>query len=370
MINDDDCDVPGIRYSSQPLESPPLGPFDLMVQVARIVPQLQRAFKITVIPPAMTAPLLEQIKACSMKLSSQHQPSSAEYLDAGSVVPMIHLQNLELLLHRHNLSPSCPAEARTMALEGCVAVAQETARFFSRIIPNPYPPTPGTPAGPPPARWEEALRHASTAALCTHVWRCTLFLSASGDDEGALICAIASSAIGAARPVNRACGRYLDFWLGMLQERQRRGVHARHSPLEEDDTLLAYLSADLQSNPDQAWVWQISAPPWPPDPAADVEVSPRSHPPMLGGHHLPAAIHSAGDAPADLEARSWDGWARVVQTLRGWRDDAVGGVRASPTQRPPSGPRLGPSPVPPPLAPPPTANSTSPSKRMSIADII
>ena len=385
MINDDDCDTPGIRRPSQQLGSPPPpGQWELMVQIARIVPQVQKAFKSAVIPSAMMVPLLEQIKACSMTLAPQHQPASAEYLDAGFLVPMIHLQNLELLLHRHNLSPSCPAEARTIALEGCVAVAQETARFFSRVIPNPYPPTPGTPAGHAPARWDDALRHAATAALCTHLWRCTLFLSATGDDEGALICASASRAVGGARPANRACGRYLEFWLGVLRDRRRRGGGG--GPLDEDDTRLAYLSADLQSNPDQAWVWQAPAPPlWPADhPAADVEVSPRSIPPVLG-HRSPAANPGAGGAVAEAEARAWDGWARVVDTLRGWRDDAVG-LRPSPPQPPPSsgprlrpsppqqpsssGPRLGPSPGSQHPAPPPTASAASPSNRMSIADII
>ena len=294
MINDEDCDAPDPQY---PHSSSGLTQFDFMIQVARTVPHLQRAFKNSVIPPPTLESIEDQINRCMTGMPQHHQLKAVDYLDPGPTGPVVYLQNIRLLLHRHNLNPACSLEVRRMALDNCLAAAQDTARILSRIMQDQPPSTPKTAnlSTPPPARWEDTLRSASSAFLCMHIWRCTLFLAACGDYEGALLCAIASQAIGKQRIVNSVCGRYLEFFLSVLSEKgpQDRGQ------LVQDDEVLAYVSGDLQSNLDQAWIWQTGK-----------VQSPRGFAP-----------NTERNMYRESEVREWDAWPNVIAALRRFQEE-------------------------------------------------
>ena len=336
MISDEDCDATDL-VGSRSVSG--LTQFDFMIQVARTVPHLQRAFKTPVIPASTLETIEEQIDRCMTGMPQHHQLKAVDYLDPGPTGPVVYLQNIRLLLHRHNLNPECPLEVKRLALNSCLAAAQDTAKILSRIMQDQPPSTPKTAnlSTPPPARWEDTLRSASSAFLCMHIWRCTLFLAAWGDYEGAMLCATASQAIGKQRIVNSACGRYLEFCLRVLAE---KGLRDRIQ-LEQDDELLAYISGDLQSNLDQAWIWQRGRAQSPRGFAPDTERS----------------------MQRDSEVREWDAWPSVIAIIRRLQEEQ--------RQRPTSSHGVAP-----PLAP--RINTTvsqkraqvSPSNRISINDII
>ena len=337
MINDEDCDLTGPQ---DPNNASGLTQFDFMIQVARTVPHLQRAFKVSVIPTSTLESIEEQINRCMTGMPQHHQLKAVDYLDPGPTGPVVYLQNIRLLLHRHNLNPSCPPEVRRLALDNCLMAAQDTARILSRIMQDQPPSTPKTAnlPTPPPARWEDTLRSASSAFLCMHIWRCTLFLAACGDYGGALLCATASQAIGKQRVVNSACGRYLEFFLGVLAEKGSRD----RAQLEQDDELLAYVSGDLQSNLDQAWIWQTGK-----------EQSRRAF----------GSDTSERNSYRDNEVGDWDAWPGVIAILRRFQDEQRLVQTPSHAGAPPQAPRI---------------NTTvshqraqvSPSNRISIKDIM
>ena len=223
---------------------------------------------------------------------------SNDYLDPRFLTAMIHLQNARLLLHRQNLSTLCAAEVRAMAIEQCVTVAKDTVRLLSRSMQIP----PGSPTHPPTTYegWEAKFANAASTFLCTHIWRCALFLCFRRHYNEALLCLRASAAIGDARPVNNACGRHLDFFLNTLVAKLQQG---EGSSLDRDEEMLAYVSGDLQNSIDNSWVWQRG------------ETSEQTQ------HQSPtikAPTDSATKSTTSQdESRSWPGWPATIDTLQG-----------------------------------------------------
>ena len=291
MINDEDCEPPPDERPPANLPTSPMdsNQFDFMVKVARTIPHIQKAFKTPVIPPGILSAIDEQINNCNSMFPPHHQIQSTEYLDPGPSSPVVYLQNARLLLHRHNLSPASPPDAKGVAIERCMAVARDTARMFTRVMrESPH-------STNPLIKWEDSLRLASSAFLCLHIWRCTMFLAGSGDFDGALKCAQSSAAIGKHRPINSSCGRYLEFFLQIVSEKFQQGrVH-----FGDDDELLTYVSADLQSNLDQAWIWQN------------------------GGKHSPLATDDSmrNGILHSEDARDWNGWNGILSTLQRLSDE-------------------------------------------------
>ena len=314
---------------------------ETMVKMARMVPHLQRAFKTPIIPPVTIQSLEEQISRCMPAFPSNYQLGAPSQPGLDTAGPVVYAQSARILLHRHNLSPVCSLEARSAAIDTCMIAARDTARALSRIMQEP---SPSTPESATPSRWEESLVQASSAFFCLHVWRCALFLSACGDFEGALICARAGSAVGSARPINRACGRYLEFFLQVLHDRKQ----GERISLEEDHEVLAYLSGDLQSNLDEAWIWNSTAK----ESSREVEKEE-----VCGGKN------QQQKSPKEENPEEWDGWTRVIAKLQNWLDERRQHQQLSPTG---TGPllttRLDTT--------VPSVAQVSPSNRMSIADII
>jgi hypothetical protein len=382
MINDEDCEPPAeVARDGNVANSMNANQFDFMVKVARLIPHIQKAFKTPVIIPGILNAIDEQINNCMSMFPPQHQPHSSEYVDPGPSSPVVYLQNARLLLHRHNLSPASPPDSKAVAVDRCMSVARDTARMFSRFMID--PPQGEANTSSPRGRWEDSLRAASSAFLCLHIWRCTLFLAGSGDFERALICAQSSAAIGKHRPINASCGRYLEFFLRVVCSKFRHG----RVNFADDDELLTYVSADLQSNLDQAWIWQMEKE------HGHVSSHGRSHSSTSASMH--DILHAS-------DARDWDGWESNVQTLRELVEEQARRLHHQPpaphhaqqsqqTQNPPHPPQVVPQqPLPPKdgpgsafLAPrietstattvgpyPSVSPSISTTNRMSIADLI
>ena len=259
QIDDDDCDVEfpsvvdeergakdtGLESRANP--SPTPSPLLLNIEILRCVGQASKARK-TLVNYDPLISIDAHFEACMASLPLALEPDSV--IDPRSAAPVISLQNTRLVLHRQNLSPANSFESRRTALDNCLAISRDTARFLSRLTSN------GSPRAvhsgdtlPDP----QALVPVASALFCTHIWRCTLFLCFRGYYREAHTCARVLAAIGDLRAVNSACGTYLAFFINLLLERRQR---ERRESIEMDEEMLAYVSGDLQGDPQVAWVWQ------------------------------------------------------------------------------------------------------------------
>lgn len=251
MIDDDDCDTEypepvddqyitadGILRNGQ--STPQLA----SIHVVRSTQSLMKLFRLPYITTDTLKAFDRHLEACMNLFPQSLLLSSTDALDPRTISPVIHLQNARLLLHRNNLSPSCPQELRLQAISMCANVSRDTSRLMFRCLGSP---STGTTA------YDLAI--SASTLLCTHVWRCILFLLFQGDYASAMPLVKTLAAIGDARVVNVSCGRNISFFLGCIFERLRNGAV---DGFEHDEELMAFVSGDLQSNPDSNWVWQGS----------------------------------------------------------------------------------------------------------------
>lgn len=309
MINDEECDV-GLpnpvddRYlsesggGSQRTESLVLPTIQVMCGISKLLKTLRT--------PNLNIPTLQSYDSlfieCIAAFPSHHQVRSDGYLDPHSLPPLIYLQSARLMLHRQNLTTACPFDVRAAAVQDCVNISHDTVRLLARCMQDP----PETLQQPLTShdKWEARLASATSAFFCTHVWRCTLFLCFRGDYDAALLCARASAAIADVRPVNTACGRYLDFFLRRLTSKLQQGEGAH---LSGDEEMIAYLSGDLQGSIESSWVWQG----W--EGEGEMQLSePLNDRTSANGQR---ADDGAGNADVPEEGDGWAEWDVILETL-------------------------------------------------------
>ena len=230
--------------------SPSISPFLSTLRVAREIANLLRTLKTPTIPLSTLEYHDLQLSNCMALFPAHHQVQRIERLSVHAVTPMVHLQNARLLLHRHNLSIMCPPETRSAAVDQCFLIAKDTAQILSRcLIDQPEPST----QHPSQHAWTWPFKNAASAFMCTHIWRCTLFLCLRGDFSAASTCARVSAIVGDARPVNVACGKYVDFFLNHLTQKWHQDPKGS---VDTDEEMIAYVSGDLQGSVEHSWVWQ------------------------------------------------------------------------------------------------------------------
>lgn len=193
------------------------------------------------------------------------------------------LQTSRFLLYRHNLSPACCWSERHDALDRLVFVGRDTATYVQRSF---IPADMGS--------WAVQLRTLASAFLCTHIWRCTLALSFRAEYSDALTLVQVSAAVGDLRQNNMACGRYLNFFLEKLVERLHAGTTKQQ--LDNDEEMLAYVSADMQGNAESAWAWTNS----------------RSNPTSSRSTEMP--FNAKNQLTNDC-LRDWPGWGHIQRVL-------------------------------------------------------
>ncbi|KAK3955529.1 fungal-specific transcription factor domain-containing protein [Pseudoneurospora amorphoporcata] len=200
------------------------------------------------IPPARLATFDQYFASCLRTFPPACDPTSGSPLAPVLLNPLIYLLHARLLLHRQNLSPQCPPEARQLAVEQCTNIAMETAAYLKRMTPT--------------------LPEGATALTTMHIFRCALFLLLIGHLDQALVCIRELATINTNREVAVPCGRYLLFFVGIVGQKrseylQRIMMTGSPEPapvrlrtaLMRDEELIAYVSADLQARPDTAWIW-------------------------------------------------------------------------------------------------------------------
>ncbi|CAG7990203.1 unnamed protein product [Penicillium olsonii] len=300
LINDQDCDTDlpcpvDEQYIVEGAHVPPDGqqttPLLATIHVVRSIGQLTRTLRSPTISPATLETFELHFNTCLATFPTQFHPKTTDQdLDPRSLAPVIYLQNARLLLHRHNISPFSPDLIRCSAMDYCVSTALDTANILARCMRN-YPthPAPGN----------DPRAHFATCAgslLCTHIWRCSLFLLFRAEYAGALACVQALVSIGDVRTVNAACGRYLAFFLRRLLARIRAEGHI--PDFDRDEEMIAYVSADMQGTTDGSWVWHGS------ETGSQLEV--------VGTRTTP---NSAGRPEMESDP-DWQGWEWIEKTVQ------------------------------------------------------
>ncbi|KAI4248868.1 MAG: hypothetical protein L6R40_000880 [Gallowayella cf. fulva] len=259
MISDDEyeIDLPSptdtgdktrdiVRTQSTPAQSPLVH----TVQVIRGISKLLKSVREPIIPLLTLQSFDLLFDDCMELFPAHHQVNAHGPLDPHQIPPLIYLQNARLILHRHNLSTKIAPSLRSRVADECSNIAKQTAGFLARCMLDGSGLSSHSQGGH--EAWRGPFISAANAFLCTHVWRCSLFLCLRAEYEDALVCVRASAAMGSARPVNVACGKYLEFFVQKLLSKLDEGVN----PVDADEEILALVSGDLQGSADSAWVWK------------------------------------------------------------------------------------------------------------------
>ncbi|KAK6438694.1 hypothetical protein LTR95_005099 [Oleoguttula sp. CCFEE 5521] len=328
-INDEDCDVGeplpvddsflephGALISPQAPRTP--NALIAIIPVARIVTALKKSMKSRSITAATLNAYDDHFKAVMASFPEPMPIHSTAELDPRVMIAVCALQGTRFQLYRHNLSPLCRKADRKDAMDRLVSVARDTAHYVNRtFLPDRM------------ESWVIRIRSIAPVFFTSHIWRCVMVLTLRGDFHAALTLYQCMAAVGDMRAKNIASGRYLAFFLDQLIGRLRAG--ATPQDLEDDEEILVYASADLQSVPESAWTW------------AGVQAGAGT----LNGHRTdipltspPSTRVSGADMP------DWPGWDHLQQVLSQLLHETQG-----------YGPRPGPS-----ISPPRTAPSSMPQQ--------
>lgn len=321
MIDDGDCDV----GEPIPVDDEHLGPNGIIkppagqgrpngliavIPVVRIVFQLKKSLKSRLI----AAPTLQTYEEHFHSIMASYPPpiqvGSNAIFKTSDLLWAFPLQSIQLFLYRHNLSPTCRRAERIDAIDRCVRVGKDTAHYIRRVMQ-------GAQQSQPPVSWTAQLRALAPAFFCLHLWRCVLFLAFRGEYGAALSCVAAQSAIGDSRRVNIACGRNLAFFLDRIVERVSAGQHSRQA-MDNDEEMLAYVSADMQGAADRAWAWTGS------ETGANLQAKMmedlgRDQQQGVNGvrdHLTPTSASGPMALLTEREEGEWGGWERLENVLQ------------------------------------------------------
>ncbi|EGE79961.2 hypothetical protein BDDG_02902 [Blastomyces dermatitidis ATCC 18188] len=315
MIHDEDCDVELLSSVDDRLtdgdslsRGEKLAPVLAITHVMRAVSQLTKSLKTLVISTDTLEAFERHFRLCLATFPLDYRMEANHYLHPRALSPIMFMQNTRLVLHRHNISPRSSTEVRHVALGRCLAISRDTACLLSRCMLSPNTPKVG-PIAQQGGHWRHVIATAATTILCCHIWRCTLILLLQSDYAGALVCVQASAAIGDARLVNAACGRYVAFFLKCMLEKARR--HGLEN-LDRDEEMMAYVSGDLQGRASGSWIWQTNE-----NESASTVTQPQS---VTSSKLSPLGEQFVDGAPngaaVDASEREWEGWGWVEQTVQ------------------------------------------------------
>ena len=339
--------------------------FVATVHITRLYASLQQALKSSVVLSQTTESFDDQLRSKLLLLPENHQPDSGALLDPRALPTVFVLLSARFHLYRRNLSPLASPAARASALGRCVSIAQDTAKYVSRVL-HSHPIQDFTKAN------TEKVAVVASNAVCLHVWRCVLVLCFRGEYDAALVCLHFLGAIGKARKINAACGKNITFFVERLFERVRNGVGGSKQ-LEHDEEMIAYLSADTQGSLEHSWVWA----------GTNMVSSAPAHDLVSGAVRSPGGDHTMHDRrPSQPTAGTWrngstewNDWGRVEHMVRQLMDERLHRNTQPPTYYPPlhnpvKRVQLSPDTYSPPKPLPSASPAPSSTSRISIANII
>ncbi|KAI1135854.1 fungal-specific transcription factor domain-containing protein [Hypoxylon sp. FL0543] len=315
MIDDADCDVAlpepfddHFLHTEGPMHPPnaiPLTHFlHGIINIVRSFSAMRKAFSSSVIEPPRLATFDNHFLVCQKMFPEACEANNASFIAPHMLMPLAYLLSARLFLHRHNLAPGCPLEARSDAIQQCKVTAIDTANLIVRT--------------------NATLADTATALLVTHIFRSTLFLLFTGCYDLAATCLRALKSIDVRRDVAIPCGRYLSCFLQILGAKQRelltilpRSTTPGYPPqaalpdpravqdaLLKDEELLIYVSSDMQASIETAWVWI----------GAERE-APLTMPPSSAGGGLAHLDLRTGLNAKERE--DWGGWDSLLELTKG-----------------------------------------------------
>ncbi|RMZ85753.1 hypothetical protein DV737_g479, partial [Chaetothyriales sp. CBS 132003] len=147
LINDDECDTeyPDILADERSIfdttnvasDPPPSVILLANIHVARLLSPLAKLFRSLCITNDTLARFEGYLSDCMQLFPSALRLASGAPLDPRIISPLASFQNTRLMLHRHNLSPSCSPEQRAQAIDQCFNIARDTAHVISRCMTGP-----------------------------------------------------------------------------------------------------------------------------------------------------------------------------------------------------------------------------------------
>lgn len=307
LISDEDCDTeyPSVLSEDEGMAEvlEPTTPSVLLafIHVSRLLVPLARLCRSLCITNDAKRKFDTQLANCQELLPNAWQVEATGSLDPVALAPIMHFQNSRLLLHRHNMSPANEQEQRFESIARCVLIAQDTAKIVARCFIE----------ADRSDQAREQLRLYSTSFVCTHVWRCMLFLAFDSKWQHFDTLLRYSAMIGTNKSINVSCSRHLASFLHALVEKCQSG---RTTAYEEDEDLIVLLSADLQAGAN-GWVWTTN------------ETSTLSSRRSEQDHPSPPSVPLPSkpkqfplDNLSSEETQQWNGWHRIremTQWLRG-----------------------------------------------------
>lgn len=247
LINEKDCstDFPGqteeqFAPDDTQMSDPSVASLLAIIHVVRSFGPLARTLRLPTLTPNTLQTFEGHLNTTLMTFPHNLHPNNLQEPDIRSLAPLVCVQNARLLLHRHNINPYCSPGSRSAAIDLCVGVALDTVHILSSCMRG--------------KDWKALFATCAGTLLCTHIWRCTLYLLFRQQYAAADVCVQASAAVGDSRATNAACGRYLSFFLRYLTDRLSRNT----LNLDQDEEMLAYVSGDMQGMNDGCWVWEGS----------------------------------------------------------------------------------------------------------------
>lgn len=308
LINDDDCDaeypeslkeeetVPDIFHPQRPTV------LQATIYVTRLLQPLAHLCRSLCIPIDAIRTFEMHMGACIQMFPQELQLGLKMPLDPLVMAPVIYFQNTRIILHRHNLSPACSAEQRSLAIKNCSIAAEDTASIMSRCFD----------LQAPAEQMQTRLKLAATNMLCTHAWRCLLFLSFSQSWGSFYILLRFVSIVADNRAVNTSCGRHLNFFLDRLIEKYQKDADFKS---EDDAELIVLLSGDLQAGPN-GWVWNTKEPSTPLTQRQSSTVQTSSSTKYGEYQQQSDGPHSWDSPVSEVESMRWGGWEKVSQAAQ------------------------------------------------------
>ncbi|KAI4955235.1 hypothetical protein J4E91_001093 [Alternaria rosae] len=335
------------------------------IHITRLYAPLRQILKSSVVLPQSLQTFDEELRLKLLLLPEAYQPDSNTLFDMSALPTIFCLLSARFSVYRRNLTPVAGLAERASALKRCFSVSQDTATYVSRALHNPPKQDSGK-------TWEELVASIASNAVCLHLWRCILVLCFRGEYKAALVCLHLSRAIGNRRKVNTACGKHVAFFLDRMFDRVRTG-RASSYQLEQDEEMIAYVSADAQSSLEHSWVWagdNLISSSSKQDATPVATRSPSGDEPMRDA--LPLRTSSGSPMNSTTEP---DEWSKVEQMVKQLMDELLHRSTQSPAYYPPphnpvKRVQLAPeAPSPPKMAPNPNPMPSGTS-RISIANII
>lgn len=322
LINDEDCDTEYPELLEDEEKSidvfHPQKPTFLLasIHIARLLAPLAKICKSLCITTDAIRKFESHLRSCMLLFPTHLQLQGTQPLDPLYLAPLIQFQNVRLVLYRHNISPACSLEQRTIAINSCYSTAVDTASIMSRCF-----------AGTKPAEQiEQKMKFSASFLWCTHLWRCMLFLAFRQQWDAFHMLLRCSAAIDDSRRINISCGRHLDLFLDCLVKRY--GSNERENP-EEDEDLIVLLSGDLQSGT-SGWVWGNME-------SGTLLSRRQKH--SRSVQPSPAVVQEAHSVPVSWDAtrphealQPWRGWQKIAEAAR-WLENVQGESRSQQTSR-------------------------------------